>query len=514
MKKFKISTALNYLLVSFIFLVVLSIFYSMYLSNELSELSSLIYNHPLAVTNEIKDIHNNLDNMQNISDNIKFDETGDAKSEMVKIALNEKNIENSFSIVQDRFSGSKDLSFGVEITFYEYMNILRKNLRLKMEKTGEPDSKKEDEILSKLKNDLNLLYHSSRNNASLFYTRIDDEKSKLNKSLYGFLFISILYGLSFLYIINFKVKQPISSIIEQTEKLFEEYSLTNKNVPAKNDIELLVFTIDYLENIRGELKKENEIRKKTEAELLYLNKEMKNTMLSKDKLFSIIAHDLINPFNAIIGLSGIIKNNLNEYSSEEIKRLLDDINKSAISQYALLQNLLNWSRSQIGELRIEKELFNLKRIIDEAFESVDILAKSKDLSLVNETNPEDYVYSDRKVLAVVLNNLITNAVKYSFSGNKILVYSNEDNYYTTIYVKDYGTGISSDKLESVFSISGKIPESGTNGEKGSGLGLLICKEFIEKQEGKIWAESELNSGSTFCVSLPKGIFKRTKMKFS
>jgi hypothetical protein len=132
MKKIKITTTLNFLLVSFIFLVFLLISFSVYLSNELSGLSSLIYYHPFTVTNEIKDIQNNLDNMLNSADNIKYDESTDVKTEIVKITVNEKNIERSLNVVDERFSGNRDLPFKTETPFYEYKEALRNNLMYKI----------------------------------------------------------------------------------------------------------------------------------------------------------------------------------------------------------------------------------------------------------------------------------------------------------------------------------------------------------------------------------------------
>lgn len=513
-KKIRIPNLLNLLLVSFVFLIIMVIIYSVYLSNKLSGLSFQIYNHPFVVTNEIKDININLNNIVAASEYIALDYITDIKEEMGKIVALEDNIEESINVVKEKYSGNKDLVFEAENAFNDYTVVLRKNIIIKIRNTENPDIVLQDEKLNDFRVTLNKLYKGSINNASDYYSQIDIENNKLIKFMFAFLVITFAYGIGFLFVINTKIKKPLSKITKRIEEIFEDDIAKRNEVVKMNDIELLVMTVEYLESTKVKLEDEIKKRALTEASMKQFNEEIKNTMLSKDKLFSIIAHDLINPFQGIIGFSQYIIENIKTIPVEEMEELLGHINNSAINQYYLLQNLLNWSKSQIGELEFKKELLNVYRLVEEVFKNVSLMASSKSIKLINETEQEKFIYSDRRVLFIVLNNLITNAIKFSYPDNKIVVSFTEDNLYKIIKVQDFGCGIESNKIDKIFNISNKDIKIGTSGEKGSGLGLLICNEFIAKQGGKILVESQLNSGSTFFVFLPKEMFQKSNLSFS
>lgn len=513
-KKIRIPTTLNILLVSFVLLIALVLLYSVYLSNRLLSLSFQIYNHPFVVTNEIKDINIYLNKIVNVTDRIAYDYTSDINGEIAKINEWEDVIEKSIDVVKEKFIGNKELVFEAEKAFDNYKSILRKNLLLKIKNDQMQDLVLQEEKLVDFKNSLELVYKNSINNASALSYQIDAENNVLIKSLYGFLFVMFVYCLGFLFVINSKIKRPLSKIIKRIEGIFDDDVTKTDEIHKISDIELLVMTIEYLENIRDELKNEISIKSITENKLTIINDQMKNTMLSKDKLFSIIAHDLINPFQSIIGFSQYLIDNQKSIPTKEYEELLILIKEAAINQHSLLKNLLNWSKSQIGELEIKKELINVYRFVEEVFLNVSLVASSKSIVLINATDPEKFIYSDKRILVVTLDNLIINAIKFSYPENNIIVSFTEDNLYKIIKVQDFGCGISNDKIKNIFNISNKDINTGTGGEKGSGLGLLICKEYISKQGGKIWVESEINIGSTFFVALPKEIFQKSNLSFS
>lgn len=514
MKRMKISRLLNYLLISFISLVLLFIIYSVYLSNNLSEISAKLYSHPFAVTNEIKNININLNNIEYSVDKFKIIDDYEFKNELEKINIYENQIESSFSFVQDRFYGEKKLVINSKNDFQDYKNDIRNVLIKRMNKSLVSDSISYVIKLSLLKNSLNLLYQASVNNANIFYNQIDSENSKKNASSVTFISLSFIYGLLFLFVINTKIKRPIDNVIEKIVKMLKNDKGNNKKeLENLSDIELLVYTIKYLEKLRNDLTETLENKNLAERELIDLNEILKNTMSSKERLFSIIAHDLINPFNSIIGLSQFLKSKLSSISFEEADEILGNISHSAINQYILLKNLLDWSRTQLDEIRINKEIFNLHKIVTDIIDTLNIFADSKKIELINYTEPKQHIYTDKQMILVVLNNIITNAIKYSYKNGKIFIKSMEEKIYVTLKIQDYGCGIKQDELKNIFEIGKKNIMPGTDGEKGSGLGLMVCKEFINKLGGKIWVESDKGKGSTFYISLPKEMYKETKLTF-
>ncbi len=225
---------------------------------------------------------------------------------------------------------------------------------------------------------------------------------------------------------------------------------------------------------------------------------------TKDKLFSIIAHDLKSPFTSILGFSELLSNNLRKYSLEETNEYIDYINTSAKNTLALLENLLAWAKSQTGQLiyrPVKLEIFDVAREIIAVF---DATAKIKNISLVNHPSNRIELITDQNILQTVLRNLVSNAIKYSFSNGKVGVESRKTGNMIEIQVTDEGIGIDKELQDSLFRIDKNIVMRGTANEKGSGLGLLICKELVEKLGGQIWVESEKGRGSMFKFTIPLG----------
>jgi PAS domain S-box-containing protein len=235
--------------------------------------------------------------------------------------------------------------------------------------------------------------------------------------------------------------------------------------------------------------------KKSEAQLKELN-------ATKDKFFNIIAHDLKNPFTSLLGSSELLYNNINKMSPENIKKLSLILNDSAKGGYAILLNLLDWSRSQTGILKYKPEKINLKNLIDENISNLQLSAANKEIRLFSETKDNLFVIADKNMINTLLRNLLNNAVKFTHRNGKVVMGAVTDSGNVIISVKDTGIGISEDRIEKLFRIDTKHSMPGTENEQGTGLGLKLCQEFVDKMGGKIWVESIENKGSTFKFSIP------------
>lgn len=252
-----------------------------------------------------------------------------------------------------------------------------------------------------------------------------------------------------------------------------------------------------------ELLEANRLLSQKNEQIKIQKEELEKLNASKDKLFSIIAHDLKSPFNAILGLSELLANNLSEYTKAEIVDLANGINQSGQNVYKLLENLLEWAMTQTGSTTFKPEPLLLNTIVNEVIGLTSGSSLAKDLQIINETSERIYVNADRNMLLTILRNLVTNAIKYSHKSDtiKIKAVDNEDEVHVSIV--DNGIGIEGDKIEKLFKIKEKISMPGTANEKGTGLGLILCKEFIERHDGKIWVESKYGEGCKFHFTLPR-----------
>lgn len=243
-------------------------------------------------------------------------------------------------------------------------------------------------------------------------------------------------------------------------------------------------------------------RIKTEKALIESETRFKDLNATKDKLFSIIAHDLRSPFNAILGFSELLIENIKDIEVAESEKYLEFINTSAKNTLILLDNLLNWAKSQTGQLTYLPEKIILSSIIQETIEMSNAAAIIKNISLNHNQTDEIEVYTDEDLLKTVLRNLISNAIKFTKSGGYINVVVILEQNKVEISISDNGVGINAEIRKQLFNISTNITSTGTENEKGSGLGLVLCKELLEKLGGNIWVESEEGKGSDFKFTLP------------
>jgi len=248
----------------------------------------------------------------------------------------------------------------------------------------------------------------------------------------------------------------------------------------------------------------DELNRRTEAEekLKEYTKKLELLNSTKDKFFSIIAHDLINPISAQYKLVKILRDNIEQFSKEDIIDIIDEIRNSASHTYKLLENLLTWSRSQLNKFSIHIEQHNLSEIIKLAANDISSQIVVKKISFYISENCNSTVCCDSNLLATVIRNLLSNAVKFTNYGGKISVSCRIDNDFTYIFVEDNGVGMDEDTLNNLFKLDKTQSKLGTNKEVGTGLGLVICKEFVEKMSGEVFAESKLGVGSKFTIKLP------------
>ncbi len=242
--------------------------------------------------------------------------------------------------------------------------------------------------------------------------------------------------------------------------------------------------------------------KKLAAELKAKTAELNDLNVSKDKFFSIIAHDLKNPFNVLVSYTSILKTDLELFSASELKQIVSDLNQASENGFNLLQNLLLWTRSQTNRIQIYKSYFILFEIYEQMKALVDLNLISKEQILSTDIDPELLVYADKDMVSTVLRNLIFNAIKFSPKGSEIFVRSAVIGNYVKIDVIDSGVGISDEHLANLFAVDKNSSTVGTDGETGTGLGLVICKEFIEKNKGEMMVKSKVGSGSVFTFTLP------------
>jgi two-component system, sensor histidine kinase and response regulator len=244
-------------------------------------------------------------------------------------------------------------------------------------------------------------------------------------------------------------------------------------------------------------------RKKTDEEIKLKNELLQTINAEKDKFFSIIAHDLKGPLSAFLGATQILIEEIQNMTLEEIKEITVSMKESATNIYGLLENLLEWSRLKQGRMDFNSEVFNVKQKISACIEVLSESAKKKEIK-INYSLPEDLTtYADSHMLETIVRNLVSNAIKFTPKSGEIGISAAAlpDNT-IEIKIRDSGIGMSQELMNKLFLLTEKTSRKGTEGEPSTGLGLLLCKEFIEKYNGKIWVESAEGKGSTFSFTLP------------
>jgi signal transduction histidine kinase len=238
-------------------------------------------------------------------------------------------------------------------------------------------------------------------------------------------------------------------------------------------------------------------------ELQEQSRKLQRLNAEKDKFFSIIAHDLRGPIGGLMSLSELMADETEEFTPEEKKEMMLALNRSSVSVFSLLENLLEWARMQQGLISFNPAPVKLLPIIYESIIIVQEIIKSKGVEIINESSATLEVYADKNMLQAILRNLVSNAIKFTPRGGKITVSANvTGNDFVEISVKDSGIGMSSDIQDNLFQLDVETNRRGTEDEPSSGLGLILVKEFVEKHGGKIRIESAVGQGSNFTFTIP------------
>jgi signal transduction histidine kinase len=232
------------------------------------------------------------------------------------------------------------------------------------------------------------------------------------------------------------------------------------------------------------------------------NNQLKALNSTKDKLFSIISHDLRSPFNAILGFQDLLLDDYYELSDTDRLGMIRQLNLTTNQVYDLVQNLLNWSRIQTSNIQSHPVKLNLKQIVNEKLDLYRNIAESKGITLNIQIPDGLFAFADNNLLETSLRNLINNAIKFTPEGGTILITANQQSDFIQISVIDSGTGMTREQMDNLFDLEKTQTKSGTNGELGSGLGLILCKEFVEKNKGILTVESQTGKGSTFRFTTP------------
>ncbi|MBN2891433.1 MAG: PAS domain S-box protein [Bacteroidales bacterium] len=231
--------------------------------------------------------------------------------------------------------------------------------------------------------------------------------------------------------------------------------------------------------------------------------ELKELIATKDRFFNIIAHDLRSPFNALLGFSEILFQNHKSFDEQKMNHVTELLYESSKTAYKLVENLLAWSRTQNKKFKIFQSNFSLQHAVKKAIQEAEISAKQKNIKILNAVNIDVEVFVDLNLFDAILRNLLTNAVKFTNRFGQVVIDAEIiDSEFVQISISDNGVGIEPERLENIFKLDKETSTKGTEKETGTGLGLLLCKEFIEKQGGKIWIESEINKGSNFIFTIP------------
>lgn len=299
---------------------------------------------------------------------------------------------------------------------------------------------------------------------------------------------------------------------EENEHLAAENQLNQQRIERKNAtiyvivsgtllLCILVFVLYRNNLLKTRLNRELKSKSETIADK---NKKLTELNATKDRLFRIISHDLKSPVSSLVSFTDLINENYSQFDEQTIRELLFNMNKSAKEGLRLLENLLDWARSQTGSLAFYPEDLDLVEFTYESIELLMTAASVKNIQIKISIPLGLIVYADRNLTAAILRNLISNAIKYTPVDGEIVVdaVSRSSKSMVEISVMDNGIGIAKENLSRVFQLDEQFTTPGTNDEKGTGLGLMICKEFVEKQGGIIKVESEVGKGSKFSFTLP------------
>lgn len=355
------------------------------------------------------------------------------------------------------------------------------------------------------------LRHVTENASDIIYTiRIDGVVDYINKSfekLFGYTRDEII-GKPYTTFMHPEDQDLVHVIEEFLHHKESPPIVEHRFITKSGEIIFLEFQITPLYNmseLSGVLGIGRDITKRKEEELKLkaVKTKLEELIQTKDRLFSIIAHDLKNPFNSLLGFSELIINSLDTLTQQEIQEIAREIQHSSQVGFNLLQNLLEWSRTQSGELKSVPVKLQLSTAVQDILLIHKTMAEQKSINFSVSIPDNLYAYIDENMILTVLRNLISNAIKFSFRKSTVKIFAQEDKASLILKIKDTGIGISKDIQSKLFNPAHHFTSRGTSDEKGTGLGLLISKELVDKWNGEINIESEPGQGTTLSLTIPR-----------
>jgi signal transduction histidine kinase len=346
-------------------------------------------------------------------------------------------------------------------------------------------------------------YNAAKNNFAVAYTYLNKSKS-LNDSILNAETAEKVNQIQYQYEIAKRevenehlVKQNLSKELELSKKNLFLYILAGVLLLILIQVIFLVNKNRIKRAANEKLEKQNDLIKVQKNELITLN-------ASKDKFLSILAHDIKNPLSTLFGISELLLSDYDKLSEEELKVFVKDIHTLADNLYEIIDTLLTWSMSQSGMITYRPKSFVIDDLCRKSANTLQAVAKQKEIRIVCDAENQITVFADENMILSVLHNLINNAIKFSYHGTDILIKVRKVDGKAEISVADTGIGLSDENQSKIFRYDQHFLNKGTAGESGTGLGLILCKDFVEKNEGKIHVISELRKGSTFVFTLPLG----------
>ncbi|NEW81071.1 MAG: hypothetical protein GZ094_01715 [Mariniphaga sp.] len=315
-----------------------------------------------------------------------------------------------------------------------------------------------------------------------------DPSGQIYKSIY-----LLFFGLLLLHIPDL-----VNRMVTRQAEIAEEKNQSELRLALEmKENEYIEEKLQYASQINEQLNEKNE-------QIASQNEKLKEMNATKDRLFSIIGHDLKNPFTILISLSQMIKDELENLETEDLKKALNAINNASNQGFALLDNLLEWARTKTGEIIFTPLPFKLNESVGEVLVQIESLSERKQILIRNNISDSNVITADRNMIQTIFRNLISNAIKFSKPGDEVILeaFFDQINNKTVITITDHGVGIPEENLANLFDIKTHQSTKGTMQESGTGLGLLICKEFIEKHGGNIHIYSTIGEGTQISFDIP------------
>lgn len=300
---------------------------------------------------------------------------------------------------------------------------------------------------------------------------------------------------------NLEQQQKENLLLKKNNEIQEVIIRQHRTVNSiiVGGIVLILIVLFFISRSRMSLKKLSIKLEKSEKKLMQANSD-------KDKFFTIMAHDLKSPFNAILGFTEVLKNDYKNLDEKDKTRMIKSISDSTNETYKLLENLLIWSQNETGRIDFKPQKKDLSKIVDEILSLMQIQADTKQIKIENNIKANTIAMVDKDMIHVIFRNLISNAIKFTEKGGQVFIYAENALIngvkFIKISVEDNGVGMTEQEVVKLFSLSENHTSSGTNSEKGTGLGLILCQEFVTKHGGTIWVESKPEVGSVFNFTLP------------